>query len=116
VEFQSDGKVVAAGTIDANGTQPAGFFMARSLANGVLDSTFDGNGVKRVEFDEMTEGEDYAHATALYGGKLVVVGHARSTFDGDAYTNLAALQLTSALIFTDGFERGNALSWSSTVP
>lgn len=115
VEYQSDGKIVAAGTIDANGSQPAGFYMVRTLANGVLDPTFDGNGLKRVEFDEMTEGLDYAHSTTLFGGRLVVVGEAEMDIEGQG-SNLAALQLTSALILTDGFESGTTVHWSKVLP
>lgn len=115
VEYQSDGKIVAAGTIDANGTQPAGYYMVRASAGGVLDPTFDGNGLKRVEFDLQTEGLDYGHAVTLYGGRLVVVGEAEFDFAGQQ-SNLAALQLTSALVFTDGFASGTTFLWSTTQP
>ncbi len=115
VEYQSDGKIVAAGTIDANGAPSAGFFLVRALANGVLDPSFDGNGLKRVEFDLQSDGIDQAHAATLYGGRFVVVGEAEYDFAGQQ-SNLAALQLTSALIFTDGFERGSTLTWSATLP
>ena len=68
-----------------------------------------------MEFDLQTEGLDYGHAVTLYGGRLVVVGEAEFDFAGQQ-SNLAALQLTSALVFTDGFASGTTFLWSTTQP
>jgi uncharacterized delta-60 repeat protein len=108
VAFQSDGRVVAAGTINANGTQPAGFLLARASATGVLDTTFDGNGLKRVEFDRTVEAQDRVSAATLSGGRLVVVGEAKGAGLDDAF---AILRAEATLIFADGFERGSDDGW-----
>lgn len=108
VAFESDGRIVAGGTIDATGTQTGGFFLLRTLADGTLDASFDGNGVKRVEFDRTPDAEDQALAVTLSGGRLVAAGVAR----GEALVNAFALLRTrAALIFSDGFERGSAGAW-----
>lgn len=45
VAFQSDGRLVAAGTIDANGSQTGGFLLA-GVADGALDASCDANGLE----------------------------------------------------------------------
>lgn len=108
VAIQGDGRVVAAGTIDATGTPTAGFLLARTTAAGVLDTTFDGNGLKRVEFDRVEDGDDRAAAATLSGGRLVVVGTARdASFDDD----MVVLRADAAAVFVDGFERGDPSAW-----
>jgi hypothetical protein len=48
-------------------------------------------------------------------GKIVVVGDAVATLG--RYVYLAArLNLPSLEIFADGFESGNTIAWSSTLP
>ena len=106
VAFQSDGRLVAAGTIDANGTQAGGFLLAR-VADGALDPSYDGNGLKRVEFDRATDALDSANALTLSGGRLLVVGSATDSLDFD----FALVRTANASIFTDGFERGSAGAW-----
>jgi hypothetical protein len=106
VAFQSDGRVVAAGTIDANGSQTGGFLLAR-VANGALDSSYDGNGLKRVEFDLATDARDSAHALTLSAGRLVAVGSASNSLDLD----FAVVRTENASIFADGFERGSVGAW-----
>ncbi len=107
VAFQSDGRVVAAGTIDANGSQTGGFLLAR-VANGALDPSYDGNGLKRVEFDLATDARDSAHALTLSGGRLMAVGAASNSLDLD----FAVVRTDNGSIFTDGFERGTAGAWA----
>ncbi len=108
VKLQSDGKIVAVGRIDGNGAQLGGFFLARTLADGTLDTTFDGNGVKRVEFDRTTNALDEAYVAGLSGGRLVVAGRSTAILPEDHF---ALLRTESALIFTDGFERGTTGGW-----
>lgn len=108
VKLQSDGKIVAVGRIDGNGTQAGGFFLARTLTDGTLDATFDGNGVKRVEFDRTTDALDEAYVAALSGGRLVAAGRSTAILPEDHF---ALLRTESALIFTDGFERGTTGAW-----
>ncbi len=108
VIFESGGKILAVGEIDANGAQSGGFFLVRALANGTLDPTFDGNGLKRVEFDKVVNGADGAFSATLVGGRLVAAGVTR----GDGLErDFAALRLENALILADGFERGSTGGW-----
>jgi uncharacterized delta-60 repeat protein len=109
-ELQSDGKLVAAGVINPNGADAGDFFLARLLPDGSPDPTFAGNGVRRVSFDLVPDGLDYAEAVTLSGGRLVAVGFA--TTGGAGESNWAILRAESALIFTDGFERGSVASWT----
>lgn len=110
VAFESGGRIVAAGAIDANGAQEGGFFLARLLADGTPDPSFDGNGVKRVEIDREPDAEDAALALTLSAGRLVAAGVAH----GDAPARAFAIVRTqSALVFTDGFERGTTSAWGA---
>jgi uncharacterized delta-60 repeat protein len=108
VKLQSDGKIVAIGEIDGNGTQAGGFFLARTLADGTLDTTFDGNGVKRVEFDRTTDALDEGYVAGFSGGRLVVAGRSTAILPEDHF---ALLRTESELIFSDGFERGTTGGW-----
>ena len=97
------------GTIDANGTQLAGFLLARFRATGTLDPAFDGNGLKRIEFDLDADARDFAMAATLAGGRIVAVGGAPD--NGGSALKIAVLRTQSALIFSDGFERGSRAGW-----
>lgn len=108
IRLQSDRKIVGVGSVDALGDQQEGFLLVRLLPGGTLDSSFDGNGRKHVEFDLQPNARDYAVAMTLSGGRLVAVGTA---MDGPA-GNVAVVRTSNALIFTDGFERGSSNSWN----
>jgi uncharacterized delta-60 repeat protein len=108
VAVQGDGKAVVVGTIDANGNQRAGFFLARTTLDGDLDDTFDNNGVKRVEFDRMPDAVDEGRAAAFWGGRLFAAGVAMDE-NGDG--EFALLRTRNSLIFANGFERGSAGGW-----
>ena len=109
VQFQSDGKIVAAGTINANGAQIAGFLLARTLANGTLDPSYDANGVKRVEFDRAPNAYDRAHALALSSGRLVVGGLA---LGGSGSGVVALVRTGNTQILHSGFELGTLDEWA----
>ena len=65
--LQSDGKIVVAGTSDAD------FALARFTAAGVLDTTFDTDGIVKTDFSASSD--DYTNALRIQSdGKLVVVG------------------------------------------
>lgn len=108
--LQSDGKLVAAGSIDANGPNRGGFFLARLTSAGSLDPAFHHNGVVRHEFDRVANGPDGALALALSAGRLVAAGAAG---DDDYDPAVAALRVESSLVFTDGFERGTTAGWGN---
>ena len=109
VAFQSDGKLLAAGNIDANGTQAGGFFLARLTTTGALDASFDGNGVKRVEFDAAPDVDDGALVVTTWGGRLLAAGFA-GPGSGDPQA-FALLRTQNSLIFADDFERGTVGGW-----
>ncbi len=108
--LQSDGRIVTAGSIDANGSNRGGFFLARLTPQGGLDATFHHNGVVRYEFDRAPDGFDSALSLALSAGRIIAAGRADES-DGDAA--VAALRLESSLVFADGFERGTTAGWES---
>jgi uncharacterized delta-60 repeat protein len=109
IEVQSDGKIAGVGIIRstaAGGDQD--HFLFRMLANGTLDDTFHANGVRRVEFGQVPDGSEQAHAMTYSGGRLVAVGSV--SVSGARRFGIA--RTTSALIFADGFERGSTASWA----
>ncbi|MEO8196117.1 MAG: hypothetical protein ABI689_05300 [Thermoanaerobaculia bacterium] len=113
IALASDGKIFGVGRINGNGTQPGGFFLLRLLPDGDPDNSFDANGVKRVEIDLVADGLDGGLGITVSGGKPVAAGFAANTLGGYSF---ATVRLENSLIFTDGFERGNGLSWSNQVP
>jgi uncharacterized delta-60 repeat protein len=107
VLLQSDGRIVAVGSIDGDLSPIEGFFLARLLDDGTLDDSFSDDGLRRVEFDLDANGRDVAMAATLSGGKLVAAGFA---FEGGA-PQVAILRAQIALIFTDGFETSSTAGW-----
>jgi len=108
----SDDKIVAAGPIDANGSQAGGFLVARLLPTGAFDNSFDGNGVNRIEFDLLANAEDTPLALALWGGKPVVAGFASFAHEQTAF---ATLRLDNRHVFASGFDAGDLSAWSGWV-
>lgn len=104
---QSNGRIAVTGAMNANGSQWSGFFLARFLSTGLLDPSFDGNGLKRIEFDLETDGHDISSAAALSGGRIVAVGAAALGFG----YQVALVRTQSTLVFEDGFERGSTTAW-----
>ncbi|MGE0640183.1 MAG: hypothetical protein AB7G12_01315 [Thermoanaerobaculia bacterium] len=113
IALSSDRRIFAVGRINANGAQTGGFFFARLLATGAFDDSFDANGVKRVEIDLVANGLDGGLALTLSGGRPVAAGFAANSEGGSSF---AVVRLENALVFSDGFERGNTHSWSSANP
>lgn len=101
---RQDRRIVAAGWIDPTGADTRDFFAARMHFNGVLDSTFDGNGVNRYTFSAGSADVQVATAMTLSGERPVIAG--LLTPPGpfpDAYT-LGVLRLQSDAIFRDGLD------------
>jgi len=79
--LQADGKIVAAGRTQWNGTTTEStynFALARYTSNGELDATFGSNGrvVTSVSACSLACGDDEAHAVAIQSdGKIVVAGY-----------------------------------------
>ncbi|MFO0802787.1 MAG: hypothetical protein U0791_06640 [Gemmataceae bacterium] len=81
VALQADGRIVAVGTSNND------FLVARFLPDGTLDTTFDGDGTRTIEFG----GTDKAAGVAIdSSGRIIVVG---STTAGP---NFAVARLTSS--------------------
>lgn len=104
---QGDGRIVVGGRI-ATAASGAGFFLGRTTAQGLLDPSFDGNGVARYEFDRDPGGDDLGRALILAQGRPLLVGSAADSSD---HTAFAVLRVTNAYLFADGFERGDATAW-----
>ena len=110
VTFQSDGKLLAVGTINATGSHTAGFLLARLTTAGTRDGSYDGNGVKRVEFDRTENAQDFGFTAITWGGRLLAAGTAQGAALESAF---ALVRTQSALIFTDGFASGGTTMWDA---
>jgi len=110
---QSDGKIVVAAAVitgDSGNVMDVG--VARVLAESGLDTSFGGLGTGKRTFDMPPvgtgNGSDDFHCLTLSAGKPVLVGSGHySGLDWD----FSFRRLTSALIFTDGFESGTTAFW-----
>ncbi|MEO8276955.1 MAG: hypothetical protein ABI639_12110 [Thermoanaerobaculia bacterium] len=105
--IQTDGKVVAAGSINANGSPTNDFLFARFRTSGIYDVTFDGNGLRRIKFDLETDGRDWCESATLSGGRIVAIGVATEGMG----VNIAVLRVDIALVFAGGFESHNTHGW-----
>lgn len=99
---RADDTVTAAGWIDRAGAAEYDFFVARTLFDGTLDATFDGNGVRSVPFDLTTNSHDRATAMTLSAQRPVIVGNVVNLFGPEPY-NTAVLRMKSDLIFASDF-------------
>jgi uncharacterized delta-60 repeat protein len=111
VVVQPDGKIVAAGVANADGTGASDFAVVRYNTDGSLDTTFDGDGIVITDFGPDTvDDQDTVYSVALQAdGKIVVFGTAKvsgatfgfalvryntngtldTTFDGDGKVSFA---------------------------
>ncbi len=80
--IQADGRIVVAGT--AKGRDARDGVVLRYTRNGVLDSSFDGDGVVRLNFGP---GDNNAYDLAVQGDKLLVLAN------GDALKGSAVVRL-----------------------
>ena len=86
IAIQPDGKIVAVGRANND------FGVVRYTSGGVLDTTFDGDGIVMTNFGSST---DKATAVALQGdGKIVVAGTGNDRFAVARYTTAGALDPT----------------------
>lgn len=94
--LQSDRRIVAAGRISHSGSGQD-VFVLRALADGTLDTSFDGNGVVRHSLDAQT---DRASALMLSDGRPLIAGIAQRDDSWDGFV----MRLYSDLIFADGLD------------
>ncbi len=106
--IDGSGRIFVAASFDGAGAQVGGFLFARRLSSGAVDTSFDGDGVQRVEIDAVTNGWDQCFALALSGGRPVAAGHSQTQSGGQRF---ALVRLTNDLIFADGFELASTWAW-----
>lgn len=81
VAIQSDGKIVAAGSIETQ-TGQDDFGVVRYNTDGSLDTTFDGDGKVSTDFSANNNGTDQADSMAIQSdGKIVAAGRAQAIPD-----------------------------------
>ena len=72
VAFQTDGKILVGGLITNSPSNTGDFIVFRYLTNGAIDTTFNGNGYSRVDFNNL---RDAAQSLAVQpDGKIVAAG------------------------------------------
>ena len=78
VALQADGKILVAGYRCADSYNERDFFLLRYLADGSLDTSFNGIGIVLTDFGG---GDDSAHAMVVQSdGKIIVVGDTYDSF------------------------------------
>lgn len=108
VALQADGKIIVAGSVTVDTIEE--FWLLRYTAAGVLDTSFGGYGYAGMHFGN----DSYGQAVAVQSdGKIVIAGYDKAgTYDAFA---VARFEGTNLEIFSDGFESGNTMFWSTTV-
>ncbi len=97
--LQTDGKIVAAGFAISHNGLTQNFALARYSANGVLDSSFSGDGLTQIDFGSCCQS---AYSVLLQGdGKIITVGYP-NTESSDSDFLLARLSSSGALDPTFG--------------
>lgn len=94
-------KMIVAGSCTAVNEYNYDFCVVRYLANGELDTSFNGTGVVKVDFGG---GHDYPTAMLVDGTRILVIGSCN--FSGDAIYRFCALRLNENGSFDLAF--GNA--------
>jgi uncharacterized delta-60 repeat protein len=100
--MRRDLRLVAAGWIDPNGAGTSDFFVARASFDGVLDSTFDGNGVARYPMNADGDTYDTPGAMVLSGERPVIAGKLYNNHTPSYHSGV--LRLRSDALFADGFD------------
>ena len=100
--MRRDLRLVAAGTIDPNGTARTDFLVARMAFDGTLDASFDGNGLARYPINADGDTFDTPAAMVLSGERPVIAGKLYNNNTPSYHTGV--LRLSSDLIFRHGFE------------
>ena len=115
VAIQEDGKIVVAGHGGANDLA-----VARYLADGSLDSSFDGDGKATTDFG----GNEEAQGVAIRNGRIVAAGTksdqavtdfviARYRGDGSLDGSFGAAGLATLTVFGPSYEHGAAVATQS---
>lgn len=99
--FESDGTLFVSGVGFWQFGVLGGLGAARLLPSGAFDLAFHSSGYHHYDLDP---GWETTETTALDGGRPLLVGMRTGDW--------AIVRLTNALVFSDGFESGNAAAWS----
>lgn len=104
---QNDGKIVITGRSHSAGNVEFDMFVGRLNANGSLDNTFDGDGLKTIAFGS---GFDGANDVALQpDGKIVLAGSTRNTSNSDL--DFAVVRLNTNGSFDTTFDTDGKATW-----
>lgn len=117
VATQADGKIVAAGTVDALANNQQDFVVARFNTNGALDTTFGVGGAGFVTFDfSSPTGQSTAQDIALdSSGRIIVVGDGPNASNLDCWT--VARLTSSGLLDTSFNSTGKVVTtWIGYTP
>jgi uncharacterized delta-60 repeat protein len=90
VVVDSTGRIIVVGTADAkstNTTTRSDMVVVRYTPDGSLDTTFNGTGIRRIDFGRY----DYGSAVALYGDRIVVAGTGTNLASGHYDFSVARL-------------------------
>lgn len=105
VKIQDDGKIVLAGLSYISSTNVSSFAVLRYTADGILDTTFDNDGMLTTN----VEGYDEGISLALQSdGKIVVGGNSATTQNGGK--NFAIIRLNSDGSFDTTFDGDGKLT------
>jgi len=100
--MRRDLRLVVAGSVDPNGAGVGDFLVARADFDGVLDPTFDGNGLARYPMNADGDTIDTPTAMTLSGERPVIAGKLYGSSTGSYHTGV--LRLQSDALFADGFD------------
>lgn len=104
--LQPDGKLVIFGHASAGGTK-RNMAVARLLANGTLDPSFDDDGLVAVRFGDGIQSAEAAGLDAA--GRLTLAGYAQQAIAGETYREMAFARLLSDGSLDPGFGQGGLL-------
>lgn len=94
--IDSQGRIIVVGSTSATFSQ-SDFRVARILPNGVLDTSFNGDGIAEIDFAGGGNNDDQAHAVAIDSqDRIVVVGQVERGATGDFDFGIARLTATGA--------------------
>jgi uncharacterized delta-60 repeat protein len=105
---QSDGRIVAGGYRFDQQTLDREWMLYRLMPTGALDSSFDGNGRRLVDFEQPAGQGEGIHALAISAGRAVAVGR----IEVAGVNRFGVARITSDLVFRDGFERASVGAWA----
>lgn len=118
LSVQPNGRLLAAGTVEFDGTTDVDFGVARLLipdtgGSWSLDPTFINGGRRWIGFDLGGADVDRGHDIALGSQGILIAGEAE---ESGADVEFAVTRLTVGLLFADGFESGDGSAWSAPSP